>query len=440
MSDGTLGEELSPPLPPFDVGIIGAGPAGLMAAEVLTEAGWRVCVFDASASAGRKFLLAGKGGLNLTHSEALPAFIQRYYGGGPDATAAVSHWLHEFGPEALRAWCHALGIETFVGSSGRVFPRDMKSAPLLRAWLHRLRSHGVRFAMRHRWEGWRAEGVPKICHQGLPIAFPTAPKAWILATGGGSWPHLGSDGAWQAWLRESGVSVKTLQASNCGFDVGITLEDGTVRSGWSPHLQSRFSGAALKNISATIREADWTQAGELLISTTGIEGNLVYAASARLREQLLKGGMPPQATLWINLLPAFSADKILREVSHPRGARSWSSHLKSRLGLEGLKMALLHELMPKSAWQDETQIAQYIGALPIRVTAMRPLAEAISSAGGVSLDAVKPTLELKALPGVFCAGEMLDWDAPTGGYLLTACMASGRLAGRSAAEYCQTLK
>ncbi|HET6720888.1 MAG TPA: TIGR03862 family flavoprotein, partial [Rhodocyclaceae bacterium] len=285
----------------FDVGIIGGGPAGLMAAEVISQAGLRVTVFDASASVGRKFLLAGKGGLNLTHSEAPVSFLGRYHGGGAGAADAVASWLQTFGPQDLRDWCQALGIETFVGSSGRVFPTSLKAAPLLRAWLHRLRGQGVRFAMRHRWVGWDENGQPRLLHNGQPVALPT-PRAWVLALGGASWPQLGSDGAWVPWLRQSGVVVENLQASNCGFEVAVRQADGRWRTGWSDHLRQKFAGAALKNVAATVSEAGWTQRGEVLINDAGIEGNLVYAASSRLREQLAASDATPRhATLWLNL-------------------------------------------------------------------------------------------------------------------------------------------
>ena len=442
---------------PFDVGIIGAGPAGLMAAEVIAATGLRVTVFDASASAGRKFLLAGKGGLNLTHSEPLDQFIARYHGGSAGSGQAVESWLRHFGPQQVRDWCATLGVETFVGSSGRVFPTSLKAAPLLRAWLHRLRGQGVRFAMRHRWTGWDAAGQPQLVHAGAPVTLPHPPRAWVLALGGASWPQLGSDGAWVPWLRQSGVAVKNLQASNCAFAVGMPQPDGSLRAGWSDHLRSRFAGSALKNVAATVRGAEnmagsaganapagardssgWTQSGELLLNETGIEGHLVYAASSRLRERLQADrASPPRATLWINLLPAFPAARVIAEVTRPRGARSWPTHLKSRLGLDGVKLALLYEVLPKNAWHDEQAVARTISALPITVTAPRPIEEAISSAGGIEFDALSHELELLARPGIFCAGEMLDWDAPTGGYLLTACLASGRVAGEAAARHCR---
>jgi uncharacterized flavoprotein (TIGR03862 family) len=419
----------------IDIGIIGAGPAGLMAAEVLATAGHQVTVFDASASAGRKFLLAGKGGLNLSHSEPIEQFSRRYHGGGEGSQTAVDSWLKGFGPADVRQWCHGLGVETFVGSSGRVFPVSLKAAPLLRAWLHRLRGQGVRFAMKHRWSGWDDAGQPHFLHQGEWLRIGRPPRAWILALGGGSWPHLGSDAAWIPWLRERGVAVADLQASNSGFDVAVQQADGTARPGWSAHLLARFAGAAIKNLAVSVREANWTQRGELLLSATGIEGNLAYAAGSRLRQRLAAADpAAPSATLWLNLLPDFPAEKVRSEVARARGPRSWSTHLKSRLGLDGVKMALLREILPESTWNDATALGQAIVALPLTVTAPRPIAEAISTSGGISFSALTPQLELLDLPGFFCAGEMLDWDAPTGGYLLTACLASGRLAGQSVAK------
>lgn len=419
----------------LEVGVIGAGPAGLMAAEVLADYGLRVTVFDASASAGRKFLLAGKGGLNLTHSEPLEQFSRRYHGSGAGSQPAIASWFEAFGPADLREWCHGLGVETFIGSSGRVFPVSLKAAPLLRAWLQRLRAKGVRFAMKHRWTGWDESGQPRLIYCAEAVQIETPPRAWILALGGGSWPHLGSDGAWVHWLRQRGIAVTELQASNCGFDVAVAQPDGPPRAGWSEHLRNRFAGTAIKNIGATIREADWTQRGEVMLSDTGIEGNLVYAAGSRLRERLDREDANRRyATLWLNLLPDFSAEKVMAEVTHPRGPRSWSTHLKSRLGLDGAKMALLREVLPGIAWADAETLARAIVALPITVTATRPIAEAISSAGGVSFSALTPQLELAGLPGFYCAGEMLDWDAPTGGYLLTACMASGRFVGHCVAQ------
>ncbi|MFT4174541.1 MAG: TIGR03862 family flavoprotein [Rhodocyclaceae bacterium] len=396
------------------VAVIGGGPAGLMAAEVLARAGLAVTVFDAMPSVGRKFLMAGKGGMNITHSEPYPVFLQRY--GARRATLAP--WLDDFGPDALRAWIHELGVDTFVGSSGRVFPTDMKAAPLLRAWLARLRHDGVSIAVRHRWVGWREGALCFATPEGERLY---AADAVVLALGGGSWPQLGSDAAWVPLLAERGVAVAPLRPANCGFDVG-----------WTAHFASRFVGEPVKNIALECIDADgMTQRrpGEIMISATGVEGGAVYALSSALREALLRDG---HATLWVDLLPERDAARVLAEVSHPRGARSLASHLQSRLGLRGVKAALLRECAPPAAFHDMTQLAACIKRLPVRLTATRPLAEAISSAGGIRFECCDARLMLSTAPGVFCAGEMLDWEAPTGGYLLTACFATGRAAGQGA--------
>jgi uncharacterized flavoprotein (TIGR03862 family) len=395
------------------VAVIGGGPAGLMAAEQLAARGLQVDVYDAMPSVGRKFLLAGKGGLNLTHSEPLPAFTARY----AERAAPLAAWLQAFGPDALRDWAAALGVPTFVGSSGRVFPVDMKAAPLLRAWLHRLRGQGVHFHQRHRWLGWDDDGALRLAGPHGDITL--RPAATVLALGGASWQRLGSDGAWWPWLQARGVDLSPLRPSNCGFDVA-----------WSTHFSSRFAGEPLKSVA--IRFEDWQQAGEFVATATGVEGSLVYAASARLRERIAQAG---SATFDLDLLPARSAEWVQSELAHPRGPRSLSTHLKSRLNLSGVKAGLLWECVPKAAQADPVQLAAYIKALPITVTAARPIDEAISTAGGVRLEALDARLMLHALPGVFCAGEMLDWEAPTGGYLLTACFASGRVAGQGAADW-----
>jgi uncharacterized flavoprotein (TIGR03862 family) len=401
------------------IAIIGAGPAGLMAAEVISAAGVAVDVYDAMPSAGRKFLLAGIGGLNLTHSEPLPRFVQRY---GARA-GALEPWLQALPPQALCDWVRGLGLDTFVGSSGRVFPTDMKAAPLLRAWLSRLRASGVRLHARTRWLGWDEDGALRLAEpQG---EWRLQPRATVLALGGGSWQRLGSNGAWLPWLRARGVDVAALQPSNCGFDV----------ADWSEHLRTQHAGAALKNVALhfTNRSGQtFTQSGECVLTQTGLEGSLIYAASAFLRDEIAAKG---SATLYLDLLAGRSAQDVAREVAHPRGAKSWSTHLKSRLNLHGAKVALLHECLSKEAFNNPAQLAQAIKALPITLVAARPLDEAISSAGGVRLEALNEHLMCRALPGVFCAGEMLDWEAPTGGYLLTACLASGRVAGQGVLHY-----
>ena len=401
------------------VAVIGGGPAGLMAAEVLALAGVQVDLYDAMPSVGRKFLLAGKGGMNITHSEDLHNFLSRY-GARRNEVAAL---LTDFTPDDLRAWIHGLGIGTFVGSSGRVFPTDMKAAPLLRAWLHRLREAGVRFHMRHRWQGWDADGKLRfITPEG---EFCTAASATILALGGGSWARLGSDGSWIPLLAERGVDLAPLQPSNCGFDVD-----------WSEHFRSRAAGEPLKTVAATVMLKDGTplrRQGECIITDTGIEGGLIYALSAPLRDAITPSA---PATLYLDLLPDWLPARVLSELQHPRGARSMSSHLQSRLKLKGAKAALLRECTSAEDFHDMHKLAQAVKELPVRLRAARPIDEAISSSGGVPFEAMQGAgehhLMLRRLPGVFCAGEMLDWEAPTGGYLLTACFASGRKAAQGA--------
>ena len=403
---------------PSQVAILGGGPAGLMAAETLALAGRRVAVYDAMPSMGRKLLRAGIGGLNITHSETYERFCTRY---GARA-APLRAMLDALPPEALRDWVHGLGIETFVGSSGRVFPDAMKAAPLLRAWLHRLRRLGVSLHTRHRWLGWHEDGRWMLQHGDEVLTI--APQATVLALGGGSWPQLGSDGAWVPWLQARGIAVASLQSANCGFDVA-----------WTAHLRDKFAGTPLKSIAMCVTDAQGqrhTRLGELVVSTYGIEGSLVYAFSQVLREQVQAHG---QARLTLDLLPQRDAEWVLAQVRHPRGTRSWSSHLQSRLGLTGLKTALLHEVLEKSQWSDPAHVAATVKALPLTVLSPRPLAEAISTAGGVCFEALTDQLMLKELPGVFVAGEMMDWEAPTGGYLLNGCLATGRWAGLGVAAW-----
>lgn len=400
------------------VAIIGGGPAGLMAAEVLNLAGVQVDVYDAMPSFGRKFLLAGIGGLNITHSEDYDAFCARYGNRRQQLQAA----LDRFPPDALRAWAHDLGIETFVGSSGRVFPTEMKAAPLLRAWLRRLRGAGVRLHARHRWLGWDAAGALRLSHADREISV--RPQATVLALGGASWPQLGSDGSWVPWLRERGVEIAPLQSVNCGFDVP-----------WSAHLRDKFAGEPLKSVALTFTDVmgrTEQRRGEMAISAHGVEGSLIYAFSQRLRECIDAQG---SATFTLDLAPGRDAQRVLREVSHPRGSRSISSHLQSRVGITGVKTALLHEVLTKEQFADPAILAQTIKALPITVRATRPIAEAISSAGGVRFESLDQNLMLSAMPGVFVAGEMIDWEAPTGGYLLSACFATGRCAGLGARDW-----
>jgi uncharacterized flavoprotein (TIGR03862 family) len=395
------------------VAVIGGGPAGLMAAETLAAQGMAVDLYDAMPSVGRKFLLAGKGGLNLTHSEALPQFTARF----AERALDVATWLRDFSPDALREWTAVLGVTTFVGSSGRVFPTDLKAAPLLRAWLHRLRGQGVRFHMRHRWLGWSDDGALRL--QSPQGELQLRPAATVMALGGASWSRLGRDGAWWPWLQARGADLAPLRPSNCGFDVG-----------WSEHLRQRQAGAPLKGVA--LRFEGFQQAGEMVLTETGVEGSLVYAASAPLRERIAAHG---SATFHLDLLPARELAWVQAELAHPRGPRSLSTHLKTRLKLSGAKASLLWEIVPKAALSDPARLATFIKALPVTVSAARPIDEAISSAGGLRLQGLDEGLMLKALPGVFAAGEMLDWEAPTGGYLLSACFASGRVAGQGAAKW-----
>jgi uncharacterized flavoprotein (TIGR03862 family) len=400
-----------------DIAVIGGGPAGLMAAEVLAAAGHTVTVFDAKPSVGRKFLLAGIGGLNLTHAEPLAPFLGRF----GERASQIEPLLRSFDAAALRDWAAGLGIETFVGTSGRVFPKDLKAAPLLRAWLQRLRAAGVKFAMRHRWTGWAENGALRFdTPDGERLATP---RVTLLALGGASWPQLGSDGAWAPLLAEHGVDIAPLQPANCGFDVGATAAHPG-GPGWSERFATEFAGQPVKPV-ALATEGFAHRAGEFVITATGIEGSLVYAASSALREQIARNG---SATLHLDLLPQLTPERVLAEVKHARGSRSLSSHLKSRLHLSPLKLGLLHELLTREQMLDAATLAAAIKALPLRLQAARPIAEAISTAGGIRFEAMNDGLMLTALPGVFAAGEMLDWEAPTGGYLLTACFASGRAA------------
>jgi uncharacterized flavoprotein (TIGR03862 family) len=391
--------------------VIGAGPAGLMAAEVLAAAGVAVDVYDAMPSAGRKFLMAGKSGLNLTHAEPADRFLARY----GKRSAWVAEWLSEFDADALRDWARGLGVETFVGSSGRVFPQDMKAAPLLRAWLHRLRAAGVRFHMRHRWQGWEGDALSFSTPEGN-VKVGAGETALVLALGGGSWAKLGSDGAWVPLLCEREIVVASLRPANCGFDVA-----------WSEHFRDKFAGQPVKSVTASF--GGQQRQGEFVVTRHGVEGGLIYAHSAALRDAIEMQG---SATLQLDLAPGKSQERLMQEIAHPRGARSMASHLQSRAGIAGVKAGLLRECANKADYDDPARLAVVIKALPLKLISPRPLDEAISSAGGVTAEALDAHLMLRALPGVFCAGEMLDWEAPTGGYLLTACFASGRAVGQGA--------
>jgi uncharacterized flavoprotein (TIGR03862 family) len=397
------------------IAIVGGGPAGLMAAEVVNAAGLQVDLFEAKGSVGRKFLIAGKGGLNLTHGEPRPDFDARYRERAPE----LARWLDAFDGDALRAWARTLGVETYVGTSGRVFPIDRKAAPLLRGWVRRLRERGVRFHVHHRWLGWNDDGA-------LRFATPdgerqTHAAATVLALGGASWPQLGSDGGWVSTLAERGIEIAPLRPSNCGFDIG-----------WSSLLAEKRAGAPLKPVVLHWQDLDGeAQAlqGECVLTATGLEGSAIYAISADLREHILRDG---DTMLWLDLAPGRDHDRLRSDIAKPRGKRSFGEHLRRQTGLDAAKIALLFETLPPDAMQDPNAVAAAIKRLPLRLRSARPIAEAISTAGGVCLEALDDALQLKAMPSVFCSGEMLDWEAPTGGYLLTACFASGLIAGRGA--------
>ena len=392
--------------------IVGGGPAGLMAAETLASAGIAVDLYDSMPSVGRKFLLAGRSGLNITHTESIERFAARF----ADRSAQVQPWLDTMRPDALRAWVHALGIATFVGTSGRVFPVGMKAAPLLRAWLARLRRLGVRVHVRHRFLGWD-DGA-------LVFSAPAGPvrvigRATVLALGGGSWARLGSDGAWVARLEAAGVPVAPLVPANCGFE-----------RCWSAHFQARFAGSPVKSIAAWLEGHAPPRRGEFVITRYGIEGSLVYGLARALREAILSRG---SALLYLDLVPDVPLDRLAEKLERQRPGLSLANRLRA-IGVQGVKAALVREVCLTVPGGNRA-FAALLKALPLSVNAPRPLDEAISSAGGVRFAALDETLMLRALPGVFCAGEMIDWEAPTGGYLLTACLASGRVAGEGAAAW-----
>lgn len=429
------------PLSAQRIVVIGAGPAGLMAAEVLQEAGAQVQVADAMASAGRKLLRAGIGGLNLTHAEPYTHFTSRYF----ERTPQCKHWLDTWGPQDLRKWAQELGIETFVGSSQRVFPVGMKAAPLLRAWLKRLQdvSHclPVQFHMRHRWTGELVLAEPNnmspSSENPWKLSFHTpqgkremVADAVVLALGGGSWSKLGSDGSWVPALTSAGVDIASLQPANCGFDVKTPMANG-----WSEFFRRRFAGTPLKSVvlSHTNPQGEtFSRKGELVVTRSGVEGSLVYAASKGLREALAQEG---HTTLHLDLKPDWQDERLLDVLLQPRGKRSLSNVLQGKVGLAPVHTALLHEVLPTSVFTQPLALARAIKHLPLDLVAPRPLDEAISTAGGVRFEALNAGAMIKALPGVFVAGEMIDWEAPTGGYLLTACMASGRVASSGVLDY-----
>lgn len=407
--------------PPRRIAVIGGGPAGLFAAERLRAAGLDVDLYEAKSSPGRKFLIAGKGGLNLTHSDPRPLFDSRYR----EQATRVGRWLDGFDAQALRDWAAGFGVETYVGSSGRVFPVDRKAAPLLRGWVRRLKEQGVRLHVNHRWLGWSDDGALRFATDNGELEVRA--DATVLALGGGSWPQLGSDGTWVPALQARAVDIAPLQSANCGFDVA-----------WTPFFAQRHAGAPLKPVVAHWHGLDGeprTLQGECVASEYGIEGSLIYALSADLRETLNRDG---HATLWLDLVPGRDEARLLADLSQPRKGRSFGEHLRRQAGLDAVKTALVFETLGKDAGNDLAAVIATLKRLPLRLLRPRPMAEVISTAGGVRLDALDEGLMLRTLPGVFCAGEMLDWEAPTGGYLLTACYASGLRAAEGVTAWLAT--
>ena len=400
------------------VTIIGGGPAGLMAAEAAATEGVGVDIYDAMPSVGRKFLLAGKSGLNLTHAESSAAFMTRF----GDRRNHLAPYLSSFGANDVRTWAHGLGVNTYIGSSQRVFPVEMKAAPLLRAWVRRLRSLGVRIHTQHRWVGWSDDG--SLLFESPTGQIALQPRALILALGGASWSRLGSDGRWQTWLAQQELIVEPLKPANCGFE----LE-------WTKHLLDRFDGQPVKPVIASLLSFNGetiVRSGEFVITRYGMEGSLIYALSAPLRECLEELG---QAVLYLDLTPDLELSELIGRLQIPSGGMSLSNQLKKRAGLSSVKICLLRELADVGPDTDANELAHSIKNLPVTLIGTRPLDEAISSAGGLVFEELDEALMVRRLPGTFCAGEMLDWEAPTGGYLLTACLATGRAAGLGAARW-----
>jgi len=387
--------------------IIGGGPAGLMAAEVISAQGIQVDVYDSMPSVGRKLLMAGKSGLNITHSDPFDVFVTKY----GKRHEQMNPLLKEFGANQLREWVHGFGIQTFIGTSGRVFPMGMKASPLLRAWLKKLGDKGVTLHLRHKWLGWNED-------RSLNFQTPDGIKnikadAVVLALGGGSWRRLGSDGAWVDGLNQAGVKIEPLRPANCGFDVE-----------WSEHFREKYDGHPIKSVILSFGE--FHQQGEFIVTKEGVEGGLIYLASAMMRDEIEKNG---KAILYLDLKPDRTLEWLKEKLSHPRGKRSLASYLEKSLGIHSVKAGLLREFVSKEDFMNAERLAELIKALPVPLVRPSPIDEAISTAGGVTFESLDENLMLKNVPGVFCAGEMLDWEAPTGGYLMTACFSSGYAAG-----------
>jgi uncharacterized flavoprotein (TIGR03862 family) len=384
-----------------------------MAAEVISAHGVKVDVYDSMPSVGRKLLMAGKSGLNITHSDPFEIFVSRY----GKRKEQVEPLLKAFGADQLREWVHSLGIKTFIGTSGRVFPMEMKASPLLRAWLTRLNASNVTLHLRHKLTGFLPDGSLRFVTPDGEVTVE--PDAVVLALGGGSWRRLGSDGAWVNWLSQAGVKVEALRPSNCGFDIA-----------WSEHFREKYDGSPIKSVILSF--GDFRQQGEFIVTKEGVQGGLIYTASAMLRDEIEANG---KAVMLLDLKPDRTLEWLKEKLSRPQGKRSLASYLEKSLGIHSVKAGLLREFLSKEDLADGERLAGYIKALPVPLIAPRPLDEAISSAGGVTFESLDKHLMLKNMPGVFCAGEMLDWEAPTGGYLLTACFSSGYAAGNGVLKW-----
>jgi uncharacterized flavoprotein (TIGR03862 family) len=399
------------------VAVIGGGPAGLMVSEVLLKAGKRVSLFEGKPSLGRKLLVAGSSGLNLTHTGDFSDFLDRY---GQSSTR-LEPILRQFTPEDLRNWVEGFGIKTFVGSSGKIFPEEMTAAKFLNEWLARLTELGLSIYREHYWLGWKNSGELRF---NTPLGEKLIKtKVLVLALGGASWPQTGSDGRWFEILSAERIPLSPFRPANCGFEVK-----------WSDHLKEKFAGKPVKNVELSVIDRQgirFTQRGEFVISGYGVEGSLIYAAGSRLRDLIEKNGY---AEMYLDLMPDWKKDKLMTQLSKPRGKRSLSSFLE-RIGINGSKLGLLWEIVPREEMNDPARLAEWIKALPLHINRPRPIEEAISTAGGVCFEGLTENLMLKDKPGVFCAGEMLDWEAPTGGYLINACLATGRWAGKGVLEY-----